>query len=76
MKKIIHVTRLVEIIEDECINNIVDKISYCNPTTLEALKNCINKMIEINEQIYRDGQILKDYNGFIRIRMDYYIILH
>lgn len=37
-EKIIHVTRLVETIEDECRNNIVDKISYCNPTTLEALK--------------------------------------
>jgi len=58
-EKIIHVTRLVETIEDECRNNIVDKISYCNPTTLEALKNCIDKMIEINEQIYRDGQNLK-----------------
>lgn len=42
-EKIIHVTRLVETIEDECRNNIVDKIRYCNPTTLEALKTVLIK---------------------------------
>lgn len=58
-EEIVKITKLIKTIEDECKNNVVNKISYCNPTTLEALKNCIDKMIDANEQIYRDGQNLK-----------------
>lgn len=58
-EEIVKIIKLIKTIEDEYRNNVVNKISYCNPTTLEPLKNCIDKMIEINEQIYRDGQNLK-----------------
>ena len=58
-EEIVKIIKLIKTIEDEYRNNVVNKISYCNPTTLEALKNCIDKMIDANEQIYRDGQNLK-----------------
>lgn len=58
-EQIIKAIKLIKTIENERKNNTVNGISYCNPTTLETLKSCVDKMIEVNEQIYRDGQNLK-----------------
>lgn len=52
-KKLIEITEQLKTIKSNYKNG---EINYCNPTSLSALKNCIDEIIEINDKIRNSNQ--------------------